>query len=101
MPAVLTPVLCADHRFAPVYPQAVTDRLVELFQLMNARLERVAILVSPEAATLHWQLSRIVREAKNDARRIFREVRPALEHLAKGLDPLELERARAFLLDTP
>ena len=40
-------VLCADHRPVVVYPQPVTDRLTELFQLMNNRLERVAILVSP------------------------------------------------------
>ncbi len=90
-------VLCADHRFAPVYPQPVTDRLTELFQYMNERLERVAIIVRPEAATLYMQLGRIAREAGNAARRVFRDVPPALEHLRVSLDPQELARARAFL----
>lgn len=90
-------VLCADHRFAPVYPQPVTDRLTELFQYMNERLERVAIIVRPEAATLYMQLGRIAREAANAARRVFRDVPPALEHLSVSLDQVELERARAFL----
>jgi hypothetical protein len=31
------PVLCADHRFASVYPPEVADRLVSLFRQNNAR----------------------------------------------------------------
>ncbi len=92
-------VLCADHRFAPVYPQPVTDRLTELFQYMNERLERVAIIVRPDAATLYMQLGRIAREAGNAARRVFREVEPALDHLSSSLDQAELDRAREFLGD--
>lgn len=90
-------VLCADHRFAPVYPQPVTDRLVELFQYMNERLERVAIIVNPEAATLYMQLVRIAREANNSARRVFRDVEPALTHLSASLVRGEIDRVRTFL----
>jgi hypothetical protein len=100
LPAGVFGVLCADHRFAPVYPQPVTDRLVELFQYMNERLERVAIIVRPEAATLYMQLARIAREAGNEARRVFRDVDPALRHLAGNLDPGEVDRARTFLRTT-
>jgi hypothetical protein len=90
-------VLCADHRFAPVYPQPVTDRLIELFQYMNERLDRIAILVRPEAATLYMQLARIAREAGNKARRVFRDVDPALRHLTASLTEQEITRARTFL----
>ena len=97
LPEGTTGVLCADHRFAPVYPQPVTDRLVELFQYMNERLERVAIIVNPEAATLYMQLGRIAREANNAARRVFRDVEPALTHLSASLVRAEVDRARTFL----
>lgn len=94
-------VLCADHRFANIYPQPVTDQLVALFQAMNARLERVAIIVGSEKPTLYMQLRRVAREADNEARQVFHEPDGALEHLAKVLTPLELARAREFLADTP
>jgi hypothetical protein len=92
-------VLLADHRPVVVYPQPVTDRLVELFQLMNTRLERVAIVVAPTNATLLLQLERLVREARFPKRRVFREPAGALEHLREALDPAELARARAFLAE--
>ncbi len=91
------PILCADHRPVRIYPQAAADRLIELFQDMNTRLERIAILVSPSNATMLLQLERIVREARFDRRRVFREPPQALEFLATSLSPSELDRARAFL----
>lgn len=90
-------ILCADHRPIVVYPQPVTDRLVELFQLMNERLERIAIFVSPTNATLLMQLERLVREAAFSKRRVFREPATGLVHLGESLDPAELARARVFL----
>lgn len=101
LPTGTSGVLCADHRFAPVYPQPVTDRLVELFQYMNERLDRVAIIVQPEAATLYMQLHRLTREADYAARRVFRDVEPALVHLSASLDGAELHRARDFLSTAP
>lgn len=91
------PVLCADHRPVRIYPQAPADRLVELFQDMNSRLERIAIVVAPTNATILLQLERIVREARFEKRKVFREAAGALEHLASSLDARELARARAFL----
>ena len=93
------PVLCADHRPVRIYPQAVTDRLIELFVEMNTRLERVAILVSQTNATLFLQLQRIVREAGYENRRVFHEPEDALPHLGAGLDADELASARAFLAE--
>jgi hypothetical protein len=93
------PVLCADHRPVVIYPQPVTDRLVELFTRMNAQLERVAILVAKSNATLTLQLNRIVREAGYENRQVFLDAGDALDFLAPGLTQEELERARAFLVE--
>jgi len=91
------PVLCADHRPVAIYPQAVADRLGELFVQMNTRLVRVAILVARTNATLSMQLERIVREARSPHRRVFYDAEPALDHLAPALDAHELVAARVFL----
>jgi hypothetical protein len=92
-----TPVLCADHRPVAIYPQGAADKLSERFQSNNSRFERIAIVVAPTNATLLMQLDRITREARFPNRRVFQEPRGALEHLAPGLDPAELDRAGEFL----
>ena len=94
-------VLCADHRPAEIYPQPVTDRLTELFQRMNSRLARVAIVTGAEKATLYMQLRRITREACYEARQVFQDTPPALDHLEVVLMPDELARARVFLASWP
>ena len=90
-------VLCADHRPVFVYAPEAAARLAELFVQMNARMERVAILVAPSNATLILQLERIVREASFTKRRVFREPGPAVAYLSEGLDAVEAQRAADFL----
>ena len=94
-------VLCADHRWANIYPQAVTDRLVDLFLAMNTRLERVAIVVGSAKPTFFMQMRRVAREAENEARQVFQDPDAALQHLGRVLSPPELARARAFLAEPP
>jgi hypothetical protein len=94
-------VLVADHRPADIYPQPVSARLVELFQVMNTRLARVAIVTGPEKATFYMQLRRIAREAGYEARQVFQNTPPALQHLAVALSPRELDRAQEFLAGYP
>lgn len=101
MPEDAAPVLCADHRFAEVYPQPVTDRLLALFRQMNTRLTRIAILVHPEQATFFMQLKRIVREAAFDKRQVFRDTEEALRFLAQDIGDTDLELARRFLKAGP
>jgi hypothetical protein len=91
------PILLADHRPVTIYPQPASDRLVELFQDMNRRIERIAIIVAPSNATIYLQLHRLVREAGFEARQVFKEAKPALDHLAVALGADELRRAQAFL----
>jgi hypothetical protein len=90
-------VLVADHRPADIYSPPVSERLVELFQVMNTRLARVAIVTGVEKATFYMQLRRIAREAGYEARQVYQNTPPALEHLAVALSDEELARARAFL----
>ena len=101
MPKETSPVLCADHRPVQIYPQAAADRLVELFTRMNARLERVAIVVARTNATLVLQLERMVREAAFPSRKVFFVADDAAGHLSLALTPKELERARGFLDEYP
>lgn len=97
MPRSVRPILCADHRPVAVYAQPAADRLVELFQHMNTRLERVAVVVARSNATLAMQLQRIVREAAYNARRVVHDAEDAHAHLAPVLRPDELARMRDFL----
>ena len=92
-------VLCADHRPAEIYTQAVTDRLVESFQIMNSRLSRVAIITGVRKPTLYMQLRRITREAAYEARQVFQIPEPGLTHLGSALTPAERMRAAEFLAD--
>lgn len=94
-----TTVLCADHRPADIYPQAVTDRLVEMFGEMNSRIALVAIVTGEAKATLYMQLRRIAREAGNEARQVFQLSEPAIAHLAAVLTVDELDRAAEFLAE--
>ncbi len=98
-PATMRPVLCADHRPVRIYPQPAADRLVELFQNMNTRLDRIAILVSRTNATLYLQLQRFVREAGYENRKVMHEPPEALTHLQDSLTPEERDRVRRFLAE--
>jgi hypothetical protein len=97
IPKEIGPVLVADHRPVVIYAQPVADRLAELFVDMNARLERVAIVVARSNATLVFQLDRLVRQAAFVKRRLCYEVVEAHQHLEPVLTAVERERARTFL----
>lgn len=91
------PILCADHRPVAVYSQEVSDRLAELFGVMNSRLARVAIVVSATNATLQMQLTRIVREAGFADRKVFVDPREARAFLDEMLEAGERARLATFL----
>lgn len=91
------PILVADHRPVAIYPPEVTDRLLELFRSMNARLERVAVLTSKTNAVLTHQLERATREASWASRKLCADAREAEEHLAATLTSEELRLVREFL----
>lgn len=97
IPLSVSPILLADHRPVAIYPQPVAERLIELFLRMNSRLERVAIIASPSNATMVMQLQRLVREAKDEKRKVTYAAAEAAAHLRGVLDGAELARVQAFL----
>ncbi len=97
IPLNVAPILCADHRPVVIYSQPVTDKLVEMFQQLNARLERVAILAATSNATLVLQLQRVVRAAAYRNRRVFSDRGEAEAYLGAALGTPELQRMRDFL----
>ncbi len=90
-------ILCADHRPVGIYSQAVADALASLFRNMNARLERVAIVVARSNATLAMQLERIVREAAYSSRRVFYATDEVESFLSEVLDERERHRLALFM----
>lgn len=90
-------VLCADHRPVPIYRPQVADAMVAMFQSLNSRWERVAIVVAPTNATLTMQMQRIVRESANPSRNVFLDAGAACIFLSSALDEPERERLEAFL----
>lgn len=93
------PILIADHRPVKVYPAHVADRLVELFTSMNLRLERAALLVTPNNVPLTLQLNRLVEAADNTKRRLFSDMEAALTHAVRDLTAQEQSRAAAFVAE--
>lgn len=92
-------VICADHRPVIIYPPTVADQLVQLFTTVNPRVQRAALLVSPANATVNMQLARIVREAVNPNRQVFRDLTHFTAFLADALNAAELARVRAFMAE--
>jgi hypothetical protein len=90
-------VVCADWRQANTLRPDVAERLIALLQRGNPFVERSAILLAPEHATFSLQVERLVREAKNPARKSFRQAAPMVEFLGEVLTPAEKARAAAFL----
>ncbi len=90
-------VVCADWRQANVLPPPIAERLIALLQRGNPHVERSALLLAREHATFNLQVERLVREAKNPARRTFREADAMVAFLGELLTAPEIARARQFL----
>lgn len=90
-------IVCADWRGANIFAPEVADRLVELLARGNPRLERSAVLLGKEQAAFALQVERVVREAKNSARRTFRDVDGVIEWLGELLSVEERRRLVEFL----
>lgn len=90
-------VVCADHRAVPIYTQAVSDRLVELFTSINQGIDRAGLIVARTNATFSLQIERIVRESQNPLRRVFYDPDTVTAWLSEVLTEPEVARMRAFL----
>jgi hypothetical protein len=90
-------VICADWRQANILPPPIAERLIALLQRGNPHVERSALLLARAHATFNLQVERLVREAKNPARRTFRDAESMVAFLGEVLTPAETAHARAFL----
>ena len=91
-------VVCFDCRSLDVLSPELTAELVAALRLSRrSPFRRSALLVPEDRAVLGLQLDRIVREAQNPARRIFRDRDALIAWLSEVLTPEEQTRLVAFL----
>ena len=84
-----TLVFWTDLRQAQVLSEAHAARLVALMRGDNRKVLRTALVLPEGNAILALQFERIVREAANPARRIFRDRAAAMRWLLEVLEPEE------------
>jgi hypothetical protein len=90
-------VVVMDFRRAAILAPEVADTLVGLLHGPNPHLLRNGVLVPTASAVVAMQLARIVREADNERRRVFRDRHELEEWLGELLDPSERLRLKEFL----
>ena len=89
-------IFCVDWRCMRVLSPEVAQTLARSLREGNSHTLRTATLTGAHA-TLNLQLERLIREANQPSRRIFREPEPLLAWLAQVTTPEEQARAREFL----
>jgi hypothetical protein len=85
-----------DMLGAHVFPSAVADRLSQLLAGASARVERTALLIG-DSAVFGLQVERVIRDANNTNRRVFRAPREMMAWLAEVLTPPEKARLERFV----
>jgi hypothetical protein len=90
-------VICADLTAARTFSPETTERFVALMRSDNPKLERGALLLDPQAATVGLQVERMVREANLPTRRTFRDRAELRAWLAPLLNPAEQAALAEFL----
>ena len=92
-------VAILDARTYGIEPPAAVDHFIETIKRDNPRIERSAFLIEPGQSLLGLQLDRVIREAGNPNRKLFRDVDAAKAFLKPALTPEESARLDAFLLE--
>jgi hypothetical protein len=89
------PLCCVDFRPLRVLSPEIASALSNAMRNSNAMVARTAALIN-EHVTFGMQMERVIREANNPARRVFRDVEGLLAWLGELATPRELDRAREF-----
>ena len=92
-------IATADLRRAGLFTPEVAEAILAILRADNPRLERSAHIVG-SSATFALQIERVVREAANPRRRVFRSAPDALAYLAEVLTPSQTAWLRAFYAAT-
>lgn len=90
-------VICGDYRGMRIFSPDVAERFVAMLTAANPRVERSAILCSPDHATALLQIERTVNQAANPSRRTFRDAGELAAWLGEVLTADERARVAAFL----
>ena len=92
-------LICGDYRNMRILSPDVAERFVGMLTAANPRVERSAILCSPDHATALLQIERTVKQAANPSRRTFRDAGELVAWLGELLTADERARLAAFLAD--
>jgi superfamily I DNA/RNA helicase len=92
-PVIVVSDMSAARAFAP----ETTAGFVALMKSDNPKIERSALLLSPDSATLELQIHRMLNEAAHPARRAFTDVAELSTWLHPLLTTDEKEALAAFL----
>jgi hypothetical protein len=90
-------VAILDARTYGLEPPDATDYFVGALRRDNPRIERSAFVIEPHQNLLALQLERVIREAGNPRRRLFRSAPAAAAFLRSALTTEESARLDAFL----
>jgi hypothetical protein len=90
-------VAILDARAYGIEPPETVKFFVEAIKRDNPRIERSAFLIDQGQNLVGLQLDRVIREAGNPNRRLFRDVATATAFLSPSLNEEERARLDAFL----
>jgi len=84
---------------AYVFPANVAQSLSQMLSGAASHVERTALLIG-ESAVFGLQVERVIRDANNPNRRVFRNPREMVLWLSEVLTPAEQRRLEQFVHDT-
>jgi hypothetical protein len=90
-------IIVADWRQCTVLGAATAERAVAMLTSVNARVLRSSILALADSPTAVMQILRLVKESKNDSRRVFTSAPDLIAWNAEVATPGELDRLKLFL----
>jgi hypothetical protein len=90
-------IVVVDLRTPRVFAPEVASALEKMLKRANPRIHRSAVILAAEHAVFSLQLERIIREARNPARRTFRSTDDAAQWLRELLNAREADQLDAFL----
>jgi hypothetical protein len=90
-------VISGDYRRMRILSPDVAEKFVVMLTAANPRVERSAILCSPDHATALLQIERTVKQAANPSRRTFRDAAELSAWLGEVLTVEERARLFSFL----
>jgi hypothetical protein len=86
-----------DWRRCPIMSSDAAERILPAIMQTNPRLERSAVLVSPDSSTAVLQFTRLIRESEHPDRLIFYAAEQMQSWLGEILNPQEKKRLGDFL----